>query len=237
MARGAQLAPKGRSYMRGMTDAERRKNKSRRVIQTAQASIENEAITQLSAGYSKASYYASLGLFLLSLPGLWSLVKRSTRSKVEQKTYELAGPANGGQEQSAVAEQIAKYFSEKNYRPVELGEVATFEGNVAPQQGIAAYITFCAFMGLLSLSLVLTIAVPGPGNLWYALTLLSPFAGVYYQQKADRRERIKVKLETSDDDSVTDLTVEGDDEELDRLRRELNLQEKGKVYVQGLLEQ
>jgi hypothetical protein len=156
---------------------------------------------------------------------------------VEQKTYELTGPAEGGEEQGQIAQRVAHYFTEKNYAPVELGEVATFEGNVAPQQGIAAYITFCAFMGLLSLALVLNIAVPGPGSFWYAITLLSPFAGVYYQQKADRRERIKVKLETADDDSVTDLTVEGDDEEIDRFRRELALQEKGKIPVKGLLEQ
>lgn len=32
--------------------------------------------------YSLASYYTSLGLFLLSVPGVWSLVKRSTKSKV-----------------------------------------------------------------------------------------------------------------------------------------------------------
>lgn len=35
-----------------------------------------------SAGYSKASYYTSLGLFVISVPGLWSLIKRSVKSKV-----------------------------------------------------------------------------------------------------------------------------------------------------------
>lgn len=34
-------------------------------------------------GYSQASYYTSLGLFVISVPGIWSLVKRSTKSKVE----------------------------------------------------------------------------------------------------------------------------------------------------------
>ena len=34
------------------------------------------------AGYSSASYYTSLGLFVLSVPGVWSLIKRSTKSKV-----------------------------------------------------------------------------------------------------------------------------------------------------------
>lgn len=35
------------------------------------------------AGYSQASYYTSLGLFVISVPGVWSLVKRSTKSKVQ----------------------------------------------------------------------------------------------------------------------------------------------------------
>lgn len=35
-----------------------------------------------STGYSQASYNTTLGLFLLSLPGVWSLVKRATKSKV-----------------------------------------------------------------------------------------------------------------------------------------------------------
>lgn len=35
-----------------------------------------------AAGYSVASYYTSLGLFVISVPGLWSLIKRSVKSKV-----------------------------------------------------------------------------------------------------------------------------------------------------------
>lgn len=35
-----------------------------------------------SVGYSLASYYTSLGLFVISVPGLWSLIKRSAKSKV-----------------------------------------------------------------------------------------------------------------------------------------------------------
>lgn len=196
----------------------------------------NVARADAGTGYSQASYYASLGLFLLSAPGLWSLVKRSTKSKIERKTYELPGPAHGGEPQNEVAKRVANYFVGKNYRPVELGEVATFEGNVSPRESMAAYITFCSLLGLLSLGLVLTIAVPGPGNWWYSLAALSPLAGVYYNKQAERTERMRVKLETSDDDRVTDLTVEGDDQELERLQSELGLYEKGKIYVKGLFE-
>lgn len=41
--------------------------------------------------YSKVSYYTVLGLYLMSLPGLWSIVKRSTAAKVKRKTYVTPG--------------------------------------------------------------------------------------------------------------------------------------------------
>ena len=37
--------------------------------------------------YSKASYYTVLALYLMSFPGLWSQIKRSTTAKVKRKTY------------------------------------------------------------------------------------------------------------------------------------------------------
>jgi hypothetical protein len=40
------------------------------------------AVANGGTGYSQASYYTSLGLFVLSVPGLWSLIKRSVKSKV-----------------------------------------------------------------------------------------------------------------------------------------------------------
>ena len=36
---------------------------------------------QISVGYSKFSYYTTLGLYVLSFPGLWSVVKRATKTK------------------------------------------------------------------------------------------------------------------------------------------------------------
>lgn len=46
--------------------------------------------------------------------------------------------------------------------------------------------------GLASTALVLSIAVPFGGNWWYAMTLLSPLAGVYYLQKGTRDEEFAV---------------------------------------------
>jgi hypothetical protein len=42
---------------------------------------------------------------------------------------------------------------------------------------------------------------------------------------------------TADDDMTTDLIVEGDVEEIERMRRDLNLVPKGMVRVKGILEQ
>lgn len=39
-------------------------------------------MAETGGGYSLASYYTSLGLFVISVPGLWSLIKRSVKSKV-----------------------------------------------------------------------------------------------------------------------------------------------------------
>ena len=46
----------------------------------------------------------------------------------------------------------------------------------------------------------------------------------------------QVKMVTSDDERTTDILCEGPEEEIERLRREFGLAEKGKVLVKGLLE-
>ena len=184
----------------------------------------------------KPSYFASLGLFVLSAPGLWSLVKRSAKSKVGRKTFEVAGPsAAEAMPLDDLAREVSMFFKRNNYVIADAGEVITFEGNIAPERGTAAYITFCAAVGLLCIGLVCSIALPG-GNAWYALALVSPLSGSYYMENAGRKEQMKVKMVTADDDMTTDIIVEGDVEEIERMRRDLNLVEKGMVYVKGVLE-
>jgi hypothetical protein len=57
---------------------------SLRVTTPVRFSIGPDQLFLLDAdvGYSPASYYTSLGLFVISVPGLWSLIKRSVKSKV-----------------------------------------------------------------------------------------------------------------------------------------------------------
>jgi Cofactor assembly of complex C subunit B len=76
-----------------------------------------------SAGisYSKASYYTVLGLYLMSFPGLWSIVKRSTAAKVKRKTYVTPGENAKENDAKGLRQQAGeimacKYFSRATKR-------------------------------------------------------------------------------------------------------------------------
>lgn len=136
----------------------------------------------------------------------------------------------------ARAKQIFDYFRNYNYIVKETGEVITFEGNYQASLGQAAALVLYTLISLASTALVLSIAAPFGGNWWYSMCLISPAAGAYYMKNANRQEEFKVKMVTADDDATTDIVVEGDEEEIDRMRKELGLLEKGMEYVKGILE-
>jgi hypothetical protein len=149
----------------------------------------------------------------------------------------VPGPAaEGAVDLDTRARALFAFFKRNNYAPTSTGEVISFEGTIAPERGTAAYITFCAFIGLGSAALVLSIAQPAIGDAAYWLTGLSPAAGAYYWVNAGRKETMKVKMVTATDELLTDIIIEGDSNEIERCARELGLVEKGKIYVKGLLE-
>ncbi|XP_060193930.1 protein COFACTOR ASSEMBLY OF COMPLEX C SUBUNIT B CCB1, chloroplastic [Lycium barbarum] len=188
------------------------------------------------SGYSLASYYTSLGLFVISVPGLWSLIKRSVKSKIVKKTFVKEGIEEGKKAANQVAGEILSFFTRNNFAVLDRGETITFEGFMVPSRGQAALLTFCTCISLGSVALVLTITVPDVGNNWFWITALSPLAGVYYWTRASRKEQIKVKMTVADDGSLSEIVVQGDDQEVEKMRKELQLSEKGMVYVKGLLE-
>ncbi|KAK3119073.1 hypothetical protein QOZ80_9BG0713240 [Eleusine coracana subsp. coracana] len=203
----------------------------------ARASLDHAAVlldAAAATGYSQASYYTSLGLFVLSVPGLWSLIKRSVKSKIVQKTFvrEDGQPMAPNQ----VAGEILSFFTRNNFTVTDRGEVITFEGTMVPSRGQAALLTFCTCISLGSVGLVLSIAVPEGGNNWFWLMTLSPLAGVYYWTKASRKEEIKVKMILSDDGSLSEILVRGDDVQVEQMRKELKFSEKGMIYVKGIFE-
>ncbi|KAK4757134.1 hypothetical protein SAY87_007261 [Trapa incisa] len=187
-----------------------------------------------TVGYSTASYYTSLGLFVISVPGLWSLIKRSVKSKIVQRTF-----ISEGEEKEApnrVAGEILSFFTRNNFSVTDRGETITFEGVMVPSRGQAALLTFCTCISLASVALVLTITLPDFGNNWFWITALSPLAGAYYWKRASRKEQIKVKMIVGGDGKLTEIIVQGDDQQVEEMRKELKLNEKGMVYVKGLFE-
>lgn len=63
------------------------------------------------------------------------------------------------------------------------------------------------------------------------------YSGAYYWTKASRKEEIKVKMMVGDDGALSEIIVRGDDEQVEQMRKELRLSEKGMVYVKGIFEQ
>lgn len=198
---------------------------------------------EATSTYSKASYYTTLGLYVMSFPGIWSQIKRSTSAKVKRKTYISDGETvDGGKDLRQQAGEIMAFMKANNYEVVEAGEVITFRGLVQRSTSQAFFLVFCTLLGLASLALVLqiqfqdlTLPLIGTPN-WFYLCLLSPYAGLYYWQAGDRVDDVKVKLASNDDESENEITIEGNDEELERMWRTLNLREKGMVKVEGFLE-
>lgn len=61
--------------------------------------------------------------------------------------------------------------------------------------------------------------------------------GAYYWKRASRKEQIKVKMMVIDDDGAqSEIIVQGDDQQVEQMRKELQLSEKGMVYVKGIFE-
>uniref|UniRef100_A0A7S0L649 Uncharacterized protein n=1 Tax=Coccolithus braarudii TaxID=221442 RepID=A0A7S0L649_9EUKA len=202
------------------------------------------ALADEGAGFSQASFYTTLALYVLAFPGVYSLVKRSVKSKVVRKTYALPGPAaDDGRPTRELAGDIVAFFQANNYKIKDAADTIVFEGVQAPLTGRAAFLTFCVFISLGSLALVLTIleqSVFGEGNglgsYWYLSTLVSPVAGKFYLDNAERTDQVTVKIVTEDDEMMSDVVVQGDEEEVERFQRTLDLREKGMVYVKGILE-
>lgn len=193
---------------------------------------------------SYASLYVTLFLFVLSFPGIISLVTRSVKISVDQRTYVLPGPESGTTESPAkstrqVAAEIMAYFQANNYKVADAGETIVFKGEVKQSVSQACFLSFCLFGGLWCLALVLSIQLPtlGPlevGNYYYAMCLLSPYAGYYYWTNAASDDEVRVRL--LEDKGATEVTVQASKEALDQFAGVMDFNEKGKVRIRGIFE-
>jgi len=192
----------------------------------------------LSDESTNLSLYFTLFLYVLTLPGLFSLVTRSVKVKEVQKNYDIPGPSNPtAKPLKQTAAEIMAYFKALNYEVAVAEEVITFKGVMGRSTSQAYFLTFCTFMGLGSLGLVLSILLPDIGGKAYLLTLLSPYAGIFYWRNAQREDTVKVKMETSDNGQITTVTAQGGKDDLERFAKQLQLTERGKIYVQGIFEE
>lgn len=225
-----------------------------------------DAASAPEPSYSKASYYTTLSLYALSFPGLLSQIRRSVKSEPKTRVFEIPGPEAeaidavgtaarqaaqkaleegteapkmtvGGKPLKETAAEIVAYFQANNYEVADADETITFRGLAGRSTSQVFFLTFITFLGLGSLGLVLSIQFPSIGNYWYALALLSPYAGIYYWQNASKENEAAVKLETTDDAKTTDITVRAEKEELDRFQEVLGYPIKGMEYVKGIFEQ
>jgi Cofactor assembly of complex C subunit B len=198
--------------------------------------------------YSKVSYFTILGLYVMSFPGLWSIITRSTTAKIKRKTY--TSPGEKATEPVAdkaplslrqQAGEILAYMKANNYEVSESNsETITFRGVVQRSLSQAFFLTFCTALGLLSLALVLQIQFQdvtlfGMEPNWFYIALLSPYAGIYYWSAGDRIDTCQVKLETNADETVNEITIQGNEDEMERMWRTLQWQEKGMIKVDGIL--
>eukprot|EP00339_Tiarina_fusa_P025223 CAMPEP_0117012430 /NCGR_PEP_ID=MMETSP0472-20121206/10464_1 /TAXON_ID=693140 ORGANISM="Tiarina fusus, Strain LIS" /NCGR_SAMPLE_ID=MMETSP0472 /ASSEMBLY_ACC=CAM_ASM_000603 /LENGTH=164 /DNA_ID=CAMNT_0004715499 /DNA_START=319 /DNA_END=813 /DNA_ORIENTATION=+ len=162
---------------------------------------------------------------------------------MKKKTYVSAGEASpGGKSLREQAGEIMAYMKANNYEVVEAGETITFKGIVQRSTSQAFFLVFCTAIGMLSLALVLQIQfqglelpVIGKPN-WFLLSLMSPYAGIYYWQAGDRVDECSFKLVADDDEKENSISVLGPEEEIERMWRSLEWQEKGMVKVSGILD-
>jgi len=199
--------------------------------------FESSILLSEETGYSSLSLYFTLALYVISLPGLFSLVSRSVKVKPVQKTYDIPGPANPTSKPlRQTAAEVMAYFKAMNYEAVTSEETIQFRGVMGKSKSQAAFLTFCTFMGLGSMGLILSILFPDLGAKAYLVTLLSPYAGIYYWNNAQRVDEVKIKMETSDDEQTTSIIAQGGKEDVERFAKTLNLTPRGMVYVKGFFE-
>jgi hypothetical protein len=185
----------------------------------------------------------------MSFPGLWSIITRSTTAKIKRKTYTSPGEnaiTAVGTDQKPLslrqqAGEIMAYMKANNYEVLDASnETITFRGIVQRSLGQAFFLTFCTALGLLSLALVLQIQFQdvtffGMEPNWFYIALLSPYAGIYYWSAGDRIDTCQVKLETNAEETINEITVQGNEDEMERMWRTLQWQEKGMIKVDGIL--
>lgn len=157
---------------------------------------------------------------LLMLVGLVFFIRASVKDRTQQIRY-LTDVTN-----DALLNDLKAHFLQRAYHVVGIDPVEqkiTFEGWVRPSLFLAIFLSILAGSGLLSLSLILSYFYPPGQNFFSGLVFLSPLAGGFYWQQAQRIEQVSIQLEsfpsTSPSTEQCYVTVTAHRDELSQLQR------------------
>lgn len=131
-------------------------------------------------------------LTLLLMVGLFFFIRASVKDRTQTTQWLAAQP------EDAVLNQLETYLTRRAYRLIHLDrdqDQATFEGMVRPSGFLAIFLVTLVALGLLCLGLVFAILFPQIGLGFMVLLLLSPLAGWFYWQRAQRPEQVVLKVE------------------------------------------
>jgi uncharacterized membrane protein YphA (DoxX/SURF4 family) len=161
---------------------------------------------------------STLLLTLLLMVGLFFFIRGSTKDRTQE--VELVSE----QPEESLLDQLRQYFGQRAYRVATVDAATnqvTFEGRVRPSLFLAVFLSCLAAIGMLCLTLVLSMVLPDMSPLWFGLLLLSPLAGVFYWRGSDRVEQVLLRV--GQEGSVSLITVRAHRDELAELQRILNL--------------
>jgi hypothetical protein len=153
--------------------------------------------------------------------GLLFFIRASTKDRIERLQF------ISDREEVSTLEWLQPYFTERAYRVVAMDAAEqriTFEGLVSPSVFLAVFLSLLAAIGILCLALVLALLFPNYANLFPALVVFAPVAGIFYWRKSARPERVLLQVQpvASDQQPAQSLvTVTAHRDELAELQRSL----------------
>lgn len=142
-------------------------------------------------------------LNLLLMVGLFFFVRASTKDRTERKDWLADKPGD------EVLSQVESFLTGRSYRITEVKPEeakVVFEGLVRPSLGLAILLVSMVALGLMALSIVLSMTLPGIGPKFILLVLISPLAGFFYWRGAERIETVVVQVaEVASSDQSLDI--------------------------------
>ncbi|MCC5640378.1 cofactor assembly of complex C subunit B [Nostoc sp. CHAB 5844] len=166
---------------------------------------------------------STLLLTLLLSVGLFFFIRAATKDRTQ--TAQLVSE----QDEAALMPQLQDYFRSRSYRVAAVDQdknQVIFEGFVQPSLFLAIFLTLLATVGLVCLSLVLSLLFPNISSFFLGIVLLSPLSGLFYWKKAGRTEKVLLHLKKTNQDesnSPAKIAVTAHRDELIELQNALNL--------------